>query len=161
MLWLLCDRAAGYAVTGVAGGIGFIVIGLGVDDDGGAAVAEEGVRAIAEGYIAEREPQMRFALGVDSDVFHITRVMAFGILKPMLLALEIEMRPRGLEVRGIALCVLVKVDAVLPGRKIVEIHFDAYDVVLLLPENDPADGLALSILEFDTGFGGAGKRGDG
>lgn len=47
LLVLLCDYAAGYAVAGVAGGIGLHVVGFGVDDDCGAAVAEERVRAIA------------------------------------------------------------------------------------------------------------------
>src|SRR5271165_2773946 len=38
---LLCDHPAGYAVTGIAGGIRLHVVGFGVDDDCGAAVAEE------------------------------------------------------------------------------------------------------------------------
>jgi hypothetical protein len=38
---LLLDDAAGDAVAGVAGGVGHEVVGLGVDDQGGAAVMEE------------------------------------------------------------------------------------------------------------------------
>ena len=37
---LLRDHAAGDAVAGVAGGVGFLIIGFRVDDEGRASVAE-------------------------------------------------------------------------------------------------------------------------
>ena len=59
---LLCDFSAGYAVAGVAGGIGFVIVGFGVDDDRGAAVAEQRVCAIAEGYVVVLELQIGYAV---------------------------------------------------------------------------------------------------
>src|SRR5580658_1851734 len=75
---LLCDFSAGYAVAGVARGIGFVIVGFGVDDDRGAAVAEQRVGAIAEGYVVVLELQIGFAVRVDREILHVTGVMAFG-----------------------------------------------------------------------------------
>ncbi len=157
---LLRHYAAGDAVAGVAGGIGLHVVGLGVDDDGGAAVAEEGVGAVAEGYVVILESGVGFAFHVDDEVLHVAGVVAFGIVEAMLFAVGIEMGAGGFEIGRIAFGVLVEVDGVLAGRKIVQVKLEA-DAWSLLRHGDGADGLALSVLEFDLGFGGAGERGEG
>jgi hypothetical protein len=53
-------------------------------------------------------------------------VVAFGILQPVLLALGIKVRAGRLEIGGIALGVLMDVDAVLAGWKIVQAELEDY-----------------------------------
>jgi hypothetical protein len=124
---LLCNGAAGYAVAGVAGGIGLVVVGFGVDDDCGTAVAEERVGAVAESHIIvlPAEP-VGFALRIDLEILHVAGVVAFGILQSVFFTVGIEVRAGGLEVGGIALGVLMEVDGMLPGREIVQMHVDAH-----------------------------------
>ena len=157
---LLRDCAAGDAVSGVAGGIGLHVISLGVDDDGGAAVAEKRVGAVAEGNVVVFESGVGFAFHVDDEVLHVAGVVAFGIVEAVPFIVGIEMRAGGFEIGRIALGVLVEVDGVLAGRKIVQVKLEA-DAWSLLRDGDGADGLALGVLEFDLDFGGAGERGEG
>ena len=122
---LLRDYAAGYAVAGVAGGIGLHVVGFGVNDDCGAAVAEERVGAVAESYVFVIEFRGSFAFGVDGEVQHVAGVMAFGILQAVLLGVGIEMRAGGFEVGGIALGILMKVDSVLAGWEAVQAKLES------------------------------------
>jgi len=77
---LLCDYAAGDAVAGIAGGIGLHVIAFGVDYDRSAAVAEERVRTVAEGYVGVLEGSICLAVGVNGQVQHISGVMAVRTL---------------------------------------------------------------------------------
>jgi len=121
---LLRDYAAGDAVAGVAGGIGLHVVGFGVDDDRGAAVAEEGMRAVAESYVFVLQGRVGFAFHVDGEVQHVAGVVAFGIIESVLLAIGIEMRAGGFEVGRIALRVLVEVDGVLAGRQVVKMKLE-------------------------------------
>jgi hypothetical protein len=86
--------------------------------------------------------------------------MAFGVLQAVLLGVGIEMRARGFEVGSIALGVLMEVDGVLTGRKIVKVKLET-DSGSLLPEHDGAYVLALGVLDCDFGFGCAGESGDG
>ena len=127
-----------------------------MDDDGSAAVAEERVGAIAESYVFVLEFRVGFAFGIDGEVLHVAGVMAFGILQAVLLGVGIEMRAGGFEVGGIALGVLMKVDAMFAGREIVKAELEA-DPRSLLPQNDRADIFALGVLDVDLGFGCAGK----
>ena len=60
--------------------------------------------------------EMRFSIRADREIGIVAVVVAFGILQSMLLAIGIEMGSRGLEVRGIALRVLMKVDGMYAGR---------------------------------------------
>jgi len=129
-----------------------------VDDDGGASVAEERVGAVAEGYVAILESDsVGLALDTDGEVSHVAGVVAFGIIESVLLALRIEMRTGGFEIGRIALGVLMEVDGVLAGRQVVEMEFE-FNARSVIPEDHPADALALGVLEFDYGFGGAGER---
>jgi hypothetical protein len=157
---LLGDYAAGYAVAGVAGRIGLHVVGFGVDYDRGAAIAEERVRAVPESYVFILKSGAGFAFHVDGEVLHVAGVVAFGIIEAVLLSVRIKMRAGRFEIGSIALGVLMKVDGVLARRKIVKLKLEA-DARAFLPEGDRAYGFALSVLDFDFSFGGAGKRGDG
>jgi len=155
---LLCDNAAGDAVAGVAGRIGLVVVGFGVDYDGGAAVAEQRMRAVAEGYVVVLELRAGVAFLIDGEVLHVAGVVAIGIVESVLPGFGVEVRAGGFEVRGIALGVLMKVDGVLAWRKIVQVKLQG-DAASLLPERDGADVFALGVFEVDFGFGGAGEGG--
>jgi hypothetical protein len=160
-LWpyqLLRDYTAGDAVAGGAGGIGLVVIGFGVDDDGGAAVAEQRVGVVAESHVVVLHLRVGFAFCVDGKILHVSRVVAFRIFESVMLALRIEMSAGGLEVRAIALGSLMKVDSVLAGRQVVKMKLQG-DSLSLLPYEDVSDGLALGVFEFDFGFGGAREGG--
>ena len=124
--FLLCDHAAGDAVAGVARGIGLHVVGFGVNDDRGAAVAEQRVGAVAEGDVFIFQRHVCVAFHVDDDVFHVAGVVAFGTLQSVLLAVGIEMRAGRFEIGSVALGVLMEVDAVLAGWKIVQAKLEDY-----------------------------------
>ena len=156
---LFRNHAAGDAVAGSASGIGFVIVGLGVDDDGGTAVAEERVGVGAEVYVFIFDLGVGFALGIDGEVFHVAGVVAFGIVESMLFAVGIEVRTGGFEVRCNAARILMEVNSVLAGGKAVKMQLEGNGRSLLRDENG-ADVLALGIFEFDFGFSGAGKRGD-
>jgi len=159
MTFLLCDYAAGDAVAGSAGGIGLHVVGFGVDDDCGTAIAEERVGSFAESYVGVLKFRIGLAFSVDGKVLHVAGVVAFGIVESMLFAFGIEMAAGRLEVGRIALGSLMKVNGVLAGRKIVKFKLEA-GARSLLPEEHAAHTLALGVLKFDFSFRGAGKRGD-
>ena len=86
--------------------------------------------------------------------------MAFGTLQSVLLALGVEVWTCGFEIGSIALGVLVDVDTVIAGREVVEVELEA-DARSFRRHDDRAYGFTLRVLEFDYGFGGAGKGGDG
>src|SRR3982074_2653254 len=99
--------------------------------------------------------EMRFAIRADREIGIVAVVVTFGILQSMLLAIGIEMRSRGLEVRGIALRVLMKVDGMYARRQILEIDLHS-DSGAGLPQNRGTHGLALSILKVNHGLGRTG-----
>jgi len=156
LLQLFCDYAAGDSIAGVSRRIGFHVIRFRVDDDRSSPVAEQRVSAVAERYVFILQRRVGFALYVNRKVLHIAGVMPIGILKTMLLAFRIEMRASRFEIRGIALGILMKVNGVLAGRKVVKMQFKA-DARSLCRQDNGANGFALGVLEFDFGFGRAGK----
>lgn len=125
MIRLLCDCAAGDAVSGVARGVGLHVVGFGVDDDGGAAVAEDRVGTVAESDVFVLQAQVGFATRIDGEVLHVAGMVAFGIIQSVLLGFGIEMRTGGFEIGGIALGVLMKVDGMLAEGKIVKVKLEA------------------------------------
>src|ERR1700694_3948317 len=90
--------------------------------------------------------EMRFAVRPNREIGIVAVMVAFGILQSILLAIGIEMGSRGLEVRGIALRVLMKVDGVYAGGQIleIEIHSDSGGG---FPQNRSTHSLALGILK--------------
>ena len=153
---LLRDCAAGDAVAGVAGGIGFVIVGFGMDDDRRAAVAEQRLWAVAEIDVIVLKLGVGDASGVHLDISHVAGVMAFGIVESVLLAVGIEMRARGLEVWTIAFGILMKVDRVFAGREIMKVQLDDY-TRSVWRQDDRAYGLAISVLHLDLGFSRARK----
>ena len=107
------------------------------------------MRAVAEGEIAHCKPHLRVALRIDCDVSHVAGVMAFGIIESVLLAVGIEVRACGFEVRAIAFRILMKVNPVFTGRQTMQFEVDPEKMVGLLPKNGPTNAVALGILKFD------------
>src|ERR1700731_2648296 len=89
--------------------------------------------------------EMRFAIRAHGEVGVVAVVVAFGILQSMLLAIGIEMGSRGLEVRGIALRVLMKVDGVYASGQILEIGLHS-DSCAGFPQSRRTHSLALGVL---------------
>ena len=121
---LFCDHTTGDAIAGVAGGIGLHIVGFRVDYDRRPAIAEERVGVRAEVYVFILQFRVGLAFGVYREVQHVAGVMAFGALQAVLLALGVKVRTCGFKIRPIALRRLMKVDAVLAGRKIVQVKLD-------------------------------------
>jgi hypothetical protein len=96
----------------------------------------------------------RFAIGPDGEVFHIPGVVAVGIIETVLLAVGIEVSTGRFEVRSFALGDLMEVDGMFSGREIVQFELEC-DARSLIPDEDVADGFALSIFKFDFGLGRA------
>src|SRR5258705_9221365 len=93
-LWLfrLFDNAAGDAVAGVSGWIGLLIVGIGVDDERQAAVAEDRMGAVGPGEVFGFGPQAGLAVSADCDIGVVASVVAFRIFQAMLLPVGIEMR---------------------------------------------------------------------
>ena len=79
-------------------------------------------------------------------------MVAVRTIETVLLAFGIEMPAGRFEVGALALRDLMKVDGMFPWGEIVEVKFEA-DTGSLIPDDDIADGFALSVFEFDFGFG--------
>ena len=131
-----------------------------MDDDGGATVAEQRVRAVAEGYVFILKARIGLAVGIDGEVQHVAGVMPVRALETVLFSFRIEMRACRFEIGGVALGVLVEVDSVLAGREIVKFKLET-DTRAGRKNDDVTYALALGVFNFDLSFGGAGKRGDG
>ena len=98
---------------------------------------------------------LAFAVGADGEVLHVAGVVAVGTIEPVLLAVGIEMSTGRFEVGALALGDLMEMDGMFSGREIVEFELER-DARPLIPDDDFADGFALSIFEFNFGLGRAG-----
>lgn len=98
---------------------------------------------------------MECAVGFDRDVGIVTGVVAFGIFQAMFLSIRIKVRTGGLEVRGVAFCVLMKVDGMNARRQILEIEFHL-DPWRGLPNSRGTNRFALRIVELDFDLFGLG-----
>ncbi len=153
---LLCNHTAGDAVAGIARGVGLLVVGFGVHHESGASVAEQRMAVAAERDVFILPLEMRFAVRAHREVGVVTGVVTFRILQSMLLPIGIEMASRGLEVRGVALRVLMKVDTMFAGRQIFEIDFHL-NARGRFPKNGGAYNLALGIFELNQNLGRTGR----
>jgi len=151
------DQAAGDAVAGVAGGVGLHVVGLGVDHEGYAAIAEKRVRVGAEGDIVIDDGRLGRAGAADGEVGHVAGVMAVGIFEAVLFAVGVEMRSGGLEVRCIAFGVLMEMQRVLAGRQVLQVELDRHAGLCGL-QRGGADALAFGVLEFDNALRAGGEK---
>src|SRR6266849_4509032 len=100
----------------------------------------------AERDILTHGTEMCLAVRANREVGVVTGVMAFRIFQSMLLSVRVEMRPRRLEVGGVALRVLMKVDGMFAGGQILELEFHPYSRSGF-PQNRGAHNRALGILE--------------
>src|SRR5579885_811050 len=115
--WLvLFDNAAGDSVPGVARGIAFHIIRLGMNHKRRAAIAEHRVRIVAHGDVWISHCRLCSAVASDLEVVHVPGVRSLGILEPVFFVLGVEMRTRRLEPGRFALSDLVYVDSMLARR---------------------------------------------
>jgi hypothetical protein len=112
--------------------------------------------ALAPSHVFVFPLEMRFAVRVNREVGIVSSVVTFRIFQSMLLAIGVEMWACGLEVRGLALCILMKMDGVFAGRQILDVDFHA-DSRAGLPQNCAAYYLALSIFKLNQNFGRTGR----
>src|SRR2546430_5833658 len=108
-------------------------------------------------FVLKAELGVAFRIG--GEVEHVAGVMALWIIQAMLLVVGIEMRAGGLEIRTLALCVLVKMNCVLPGLQAVQVELES-DARSLLPQNNVAHAFALRVLQFSRSLGCAKKGRD-
>ena len=90
---LFRDHGASDSIASISGWVGLLVIGFSVNDERSSSVAEEGMAVASEIYVFVFPLEVSFAVCADREVWIVPRVVAFGILQPMLLAIRIEMRP--------------------------------------------------------------------
>ena len=126
-----CYHATGDAVTGVSSGIGFHVVGLGMDNQCRSPIAENGVAVLFPIHISVGYLRFRLAVSAHGEVLHVAGMMAFWILKPVLLAVRIEMGAGRFEIRGITPCILVDVDGMLSRRQIMQVELDHHTIALI------------------------------
>jgi hypothetical protein len=148
---LFRDHSARDALSGVACGVGFLVVGFGVDDQSRAPVAIERMAVGAEINVFIIHRQMEFAVRFDRDVRIVAGMVAFRILQAMFLSIGIKVWTSGPEVGGFAFCVLMKMNGMFARRQILEIEFHL-DPWGGLPNGSRTHGLALRILKFDFDF---------
>ena len=77
--------------------------------------------------------------------------MALWILQSVLLAFGVEMRPRGLEIRCLAFCVLMKMRYMFSGWQSGKVKLDR-DAIFLTRQSCSADALPLGVFQFDYFF---------
>src|SRR5579863_803876 len=133
-----------------------------MDDQRSSAIAEERmvVGSVSEDDVIVSQLELGRALFIDAEVHHVAGVVAVGILQAVLFSIGIEVWARRLEIRTIALCVLMEVNAVSAGRQVMQIKVEPYARALLagsaLDYRDRAHALALGIFHLDHSFGCAG-----
>src|SRR5580658_1882271 len=100
--------------------------------------------------------EVGLAIRAHGEVGIVARMVTFRILQSMFLPIGIEVGSRGLEVRHIALRILMKMDGMDARRQILEVEFHP-DSRGGFPKNCGADDLALCILELNQNLGRAGR----
>src|ERR1700738_1480639 len=115
--WLLCGDAAGDAIAGVAGGVAGEVIGLGVDDERGSPIVEEGAGSFPEGGAGNHEGELARALVIDGEVGQIAyvRMRILRVVYAVMGAGGVEVTARRGEAWGFTLADVVNMNALLTG----------------------------------------------
>jgi hypothetical protein len=122
---LVLDYTAGNAIAGVPGGIGFVVIRLFVNHEGGAPIVENGIRPGLYRKIRHDNIHLAFAVGTDVKVQQIAHVKTLRIVEAVLVHGGVEMAAGALKRRAFTLANIVNVNGVRARRQIHEVHFDA------------------------------------
>ena len=102
--------------------------------------------------------ELRLALDVHRKVAHVTGMGSVRILKPVLLAIRIEMWTRRLKIRSLALGILVKVQRVLPWRQILEVQTDLHALLRCRLERRPPHALTFGVPDVEVVLGGCEER---
>ncbi len=148
--YLRRDRPARDAVAGIARWISLHVVGLGVDHDGRPSIGKQRVllAARAQHHVSILHSRLRRAILLDGEIRHVPGMMALRVLKTMLLARGIEVRPSRFEVGRIALGILMEMHCVLAWWQVLEreLYFDACS---LGNDGCSPDIITLRVFEFD------------
>ncbi len=115
---LFNNYTAGNTRSSIAGGIGLVIVGVGVDDEGRTLRLKKGVRSITQRDPRDDYLDLRLALGVHGQVLQVARVVPLRVLPAVLLAFGIEVAARALEVRRFALAHRVDVEAMHARGKV-------------------------------------------
>src|SRR5262249_11373392 len=103
-----------------------------MDDQRGSTVAEDGMIVLAHRHVLVHDADLRLPVRLHRKVRHISSVVSLWISNPMLLILGIEVRACALEIRTVALCVLMNVNRVLSGLKVLHVKRDLHSASLVL-----------------------------
>jgi hypothetical protein len=146
------DHAAGDAVAGVAGRIGLVVVGLGVDHQRRAVGVEQRVRlARLERDLAVEDLDREIAVLRHMQVGHVAGV-ALARHHAVMGVARIEMAPGGFE-RRLAFADGVNMEGMLAGLEPLDLKLDE-DAGRRLHQVDVADRLAAGIPELGIGHFG-------
>lgn len=126
-----------------------------MDHESSSTVTEDGMRVVAPGDVLIFALEVGFAVGCDAEIGPVPCVMTFGILEAMLLAIGIEVWSCGFEIGRLALGILMEVDGMLSGRKVLNADFHA-NTWSGVPKNGGTNDLALRVLELNQDLGGTG-----
>lgn len=121
-----------------------------MNDQRGTTVAEDGMIVLAHRHVFVHDADLRFTVLVHREVRHISRVVSLRICNAVFLILGIEVRTGALEIRPLALCVLMNMDRVLPGWKILYIESDLYSPNLVLRDSRSPDAPATGIRHWNA-----------
>ncbi len=111
------DHAAGDAVAGIAGGVGYIVVLAGVDHERGAGLLKQRARLVlGERDVLVDDGHLELAARRHDEVRHVAGVVAVGGVQTVLLLRRVEVRTGRGEGR-LALADGVDVEGVLARRE--------------------------------------------
>lgn len=142
---LLPDGPAGDSVPGIARGVGLHIVSFGVNDHGGATIAEDRVVVVTERDIRVRHRCLGRSVRSHREILHIASMSAVRVLQSVLLAIGIEVPASRLEIGRITFRVLMDVNGVLARRQTFQIELDLDPLVGWL-NGGHSDALSLSVL---------------
>lgn len=108
---------------------------------------------VTESHVGGRQlDPIGFPIRPYREVPQVSGVMPLRTVESMLLAIWIEVNARRFEVRSDARGVLMKMDGVFSGRKIMQVKFKP-DPLSLDPQSNGTDRFAIAIFQFDNPLG--------
>ena len=144
------DDSAGDAYAGVAAWVCLHIVFAGMDDDGRAAVGEDGVcSGEVERDGLDYEGLLSRAIGGNLEVErYIPVVESVWIMDAVFFAGRVKVRPRRSEVGGNALRILMDMDGVFARRKVHEVELKG-NGTLFVREGDGTRVLAFGCCDLD------------
>jgi len=129
-----------------------------MDDQRRSAIRKDGVIVATQVDIRIGHRSFGRSIGGDSEIFHVSGMRSLGILQTVMFFVGIEVAAGGSESRRLALGVLMDVDSMFAGRKILQIQLDLDTVGLASAKRCDSDAFPLGVFQFD--LGGSGKDRD-